>query len=371
MKLVPAGDSDAERLKRFFESSTLPGAVDFSIRRPLSFFDQYRLLSDDFETLMLTDDDGSIAGMASLIFREGHVLDEKQTWAFATDLRIAPTRKAIAQWAQYFIPVLDRLQKERGCRYLFSALEQHDNQAYNALIRPTSHTRRRMPRYLLANHFHVVNLHGRFPFSSKPLQSIRLKTLEYSDLEEVCAYLRGQAKLRPLATYYLPETFMKDLGRWPNLKLSDFRVARDAMEKIRGFAALYDGKPVQSHVPLQYHGFANTIHQSLWLSSFTGLVRPFAQVDQEMPVQFLTHLHCDSAEVFHRLADDAFSRLGSRELLTYIHFRGNWRTLPPRSFVATHLPFGLYLILPPTSEAPPWPMPSIRSLPPEFEAAWL
>jgi hypothetical protein len=164
---------------------------------------------------------------------------------------------------------------------------------------------------------------------------------------------------------------MKDLGRWPDLKLSDFRVARDSRGKIRGFAALYDGRKTQSLVPQTFHGFANTIHQTLWLASLVGLVRPFSQPHSELPVQFLTHLNCDSAEIFLRLIDDAFSRLGPKEFLSYIHFRGNWRTLPPNSFVSTNLPFGLYLILSPNSEAPPWPMPSIRSLPPDFEAAWL
>jgi len=371
MELVRANESDSDRLKVFFENRILPGAIDFSILRPQSFFDHYRCLSEDFETLMLTDDDGSIAGVATLIFREGHVLGEKQTWGFATDLRIAPSRKAIAQWAHYFLPVLERVNQERNCRYIFSALEHLENQTYNALIRPTSHMRRRMPRYLLANRFRVVTLHGRIPFAARPLMSIRLKVLEVNDLERLCAYLREQAIRQPLATLYSPEIFMKDLARWPNLKLSDFRIATDSTGKIRGFAALYDGRNFQKLVPRAYHGFASTVQQLLRVASFSGVVRPLPPPGTEMPLRFLSHLVSDSAEIFHRLADDAFSRIGSKELLSYIHFQGNWRTLPPNAFFATSLPYGLYLILPPHSDVPPWPIPSVRSLPPEFEAAWL
>jgi hypothetical protein len=164
---------------------------------------------------------------------------------------------------------------------------------------------------------------------------------------------------------------MKDLVRWPNLKLSDFRIASDFTGKIRGFAALYDGREFQKFVPRAYHGFANTVQQLLRVASFSGLVRPLPSPGHEIPLRFLSHVVSDNAEIFHRLVDDAFSRIGSKELLSYAHFRGNWRTLPPNAFFATSLPYGLYLLLPPHSDAPPWPIPSVRSLPPEFEAAWL
>jgi len=372
MKIVQATEADSERLKAFFEKTVLPGAIDIAVRRPGSFFDHYKLLSGDFEVLMLTDDDDAIHGMGALVFREGFVLGEKQTWGYATDLRIAPTRRAIAQWAQYFLPVLERATYERNCHHIFSAVEHHDNQAYNALIRPTSHARRRLPRYLLTNRFRVITLHGRVPFSARPLASIRVKPVSASDLEPLCAYWREQAKSRPLATFHTPETFLQEIARWPGLSLADFRIATDSQGRIRGCAALYDSRKAQILVPTSYHGFAQTLNQTLWLASFTGLVRATPQPGQEIPVRFLTHLSCDSAEIFHSLVDDAYSRLSSRhELLSYLHFRGNWRTLPPTSFIATSLPFGLYLILPPNAEAPAWPVPGINSLPPEFEAAWL
>jgi hypothetical protein len=372
MKIVQAAAADSERLKTFFERTILPGSIDFSVRRPGSFFDHYRLLSDDFETLILTDNDDTIHGLGSLLFREGTVLGKKQTWGFATDLRIAPTRKAVVQWAQYFLPVLERASYERNCRYIFSAVEHHDHQAYNSLIRPTSHARRRLPRYLLANRFRLVTMHGRIPFATKPLSSIRLKNVSASDLEPLCAYLRERGKHRPLCTIHTPESLLQEIARWPGLSLGDFRIATDVQGRIRGCTALYDSRNAQTFIPTEYHGFAQTLHQTLWLASFTGLVRAGPAVNRETPVRFLSHLACDSGEIFHRLIDDAFSRLQSRsEILSYLHFRGNWRTLPPPSFVATSLPFGLYLILSPNEDAPPWPVPTIGSLPPEFEAAWL
>lgn len=372
MRLVHAKETqDDQRLKEFFEQMTLPGPIDFTIRRPQSFFDHYRLLSDDFETVFLEDDDGSIAGLASLIFKEGFVLGKKTTWAYATDLRVAPTRKAIGQWAQFFLPLLDQVLETRGCRYIFSTVAHHDSPATNALIRPTSHTRRKLPRYLLANRFRVVNIHGRVPFSDRPLKTIRLFPLAASDIEEACAFLRKQAESRPLARIHTPETFFAELARWPGLSLSDFRVARDSKEKIRGIAALYDPSHTQIFIPSAYRGFTQTAHQLLNVAQYTGLVRPSPKIGAVLSVRFLSHLACDSEEVFFNLADEAFSRLKPKELLSYLHFRGNWRTLPPQSFIATSLPFGFYQVLPSNTEPAPWPSPGLESLPPEFEGAWL
>ncbi len=376
MEILKASESDSQRLKAFFERMVLPGAIDFSLQRSGSFFDQYRLFSDDFETLIMVDDDFEIAGMASVLFREGIVRGEKQTWGYATDLRIAPTRKAISQWAQKFLPELESACESRRCKYVFSAVQTSDNQAYNALIRPASHTRRRLPRYHLVNRFRIVGLHGRVPFGEKPLPSIRLSEMKHADLEPLCAYLQEQAMHRTLAHVHTPQNFLEELSRWPGLRISDFRIARDSKGKILGCAALWDGRPVQTYVPQNYNGFAQTLQQTLWLASLTRIVRPMADPLEPMQMQYLTHLCCDSPEVFHRLADDAFERVRRPDFLAYMHFRGNWRTLPPTSFISTSLPYGFYMVLPPNLEAPDLraksrPGSPMDYLPPEFELAWI
>ena len=221
------------------------------------------------------------------------------------------------------------------------------------------------------NRFRVVNLHGRSPFADKPLKSIKLKVLTEADVEPLCAYLSERAQKRTLARVHTPETFMEELGRWPGMQLSDFRMAMDKAGKILGCAALWNGRRVQSFTPVRYHGFAATAQQTLKLASYLGFVRAPSGPGQVMPTQFLTHLSTDSPEAFHTLVDDAFRRLGPREFLSYVHFRGNWRTLPPRGYIATSLPFGLYLILPPNAEPPVWPRATLQTLPPEFDIAWL
>jgi len=370
MHLELAKPSDSDRLKEFFGQTVLPGAVDVYIDRPGDFFDQYRLQSDDFETYVLRDGDNQIKGLASLIFREAVLNAERQTIAYATDLRIAPTRLAVVQWSQHFLPVLERALETRGCRYVFSAIQTHDHQAINALIRP-QHVRRRLPRYYLLRRFHIVAVHGKAPFAKKPLSQISLEPLHLNSLSEFCAFMRTTARHMPFSWTYDEESFLARLRRWPGLELEDFQIARDTRKKILGCAALWSPSEVQQIIPARYHGFAETIRQLVKVAGWSRLINSLPRPGQAFPFRFLTHLRVASPEVFHRLLDDARSRCRPRELLAYGHFRGNLVTLPPRGTIVTALPYSLYTVLPPQADLPEFLQADPWNPPPEFEIAWL
>jgi hypothetical protein len=374
MKLVHATEDDSSRLKQFFARTILPGPIDFSIQRHGSFFDQYRLQSSDFETLMLVNERNEIEGLATLIFREGLINGEKQVWGFATDLRIAPSRRAVLQWVHHFLPVFEEACQKRGCQFVFSAIQKYENHAYNALLRPQP-GKRELPRYYLLNRFHVVALHGRRLFAPTPLPGIKISPAETKDVDAICAHFKRLAAKRPLALDYEPERFLARISRWPGLDLNDFRVARDHDGNILGVAAMWNGRGVQSFLPQTYNGFAHTTHQTLKMAAFFSPwlndIRPLAEPPRPMPMRFLTHLACETPEAFHSLIHEAFSRLGKKEFLVYGHARGQYTTLPPKGYLATALPNGLYVTLPPNVTPPEWLLPGPQSLPPEFEVAWL
>ena len=316
MRLIRATENDSPRLKDFFAKMLLKGSFDYRMQRNGSFFDHYRLQSDDFETLCLVDDSDRIQGMVTLVFHRGLINQEKTAWCYATDLRISISRQAITNWTQLFVPAIERACEERNCRYIFSAVEHSRNQAYNALIRPNSHARRKLPRYFLVNKLHVVSIFGRWPFSARPLKSIRIQPLELGDVEALCQFMRSKTNLRPLGNAYEPDEFLASLQRWPGLGLEDFRLAKDVRGNILGSTALWKKHRTQEIVPSRYHGFTQTFHQSLNLASWLGATSATAAPHQPMQSRMLTNLVCESAEVFHSLADDAYSRLGSREFLT-------------------------------------------------------
>ena len=96
--LVEATEKDSDELKKYFSEAILPGPVDLSIHRQGSFFDQYRLRSDNFHTFTLRGPNGEIEGMASMMFSPMFINGEEQMVGYATDLRISPTRRAILGW---------------------------------------------------------------------------------------------------------------------------------------------------------------------------------------------------------------------------------------------------------------------------------
>ena len=126
MKLLQANESDNDRLRQFFSHTIWPGPVQLRFERRENFFTQYKNQSDDFVTLMLTDKtETNILGMATLVFREGVLDGQNQIIGYATDLRVANSRRAVLQWSQHFLPVLEKELNARNCNYVFSVVSRH------------------------------------------------------------------------------------------------------------------------------------------------------------------------------------------------------------------------------------------------------
>ncbi len=370
MKLVLAQDSDSDRLKDFFAKMTLSGAIDFSIRRHGRFSDHYLLQGEQHQTLLLQDDKEQLQGMCSLLYKTGFVNGEKQIFGYATDLRIAPTRHAIIEWAQLFLPFMERALAERGCHYVFSAIEQTEGQAYNALLRPQQ-SRRRFPRYYLLRKFRLMAIHGLIPFAPKPVAAISLHRATLNDVDELCAYLRKKGQDRPIGLIYEPSDFLERLQRWPGMNLDDFILARDKSGRLIGCTAPWSGSHVQSFVPVAYHGEALANYQTFKALSFLGLAKRLPKRGVPFQLKHLTHLAVDHGEVLYAFIVAALKSSLPQELVCYAHFKGHMTTMPPKSLWTTSLPYGLYTILPPQKTLPDWLQPNPWRTPPEFDSAIL
>jgi hypothetical protein len=175
MELVNATDEDNERLLHYFAQMTMPGPIDIRSRRMFNFFNQYRIQTEDYVTCLLENEKKEIEAMASILFRPGKIDGVDEMIGYATDLRVSPTRRAILNWSQHFLPVLEAERESRNCRYIFSAVPHSQRQAYNAFIRPRN-LRRRMPRYHLFRRLELVSIHGLWPFHDLPLSGIKVRT---------------------------------------------------------------------------------------------------------------------------------------------------------------------------------------------------
>lgn len=371
MELVKVTDEDNERLLHYFAQSTLPGSVNFRQRRMFNFFNQYRIQSKDHCTYVLQNEQQEIQALASLVFREANVDGEVQNVGYATDLRVSPSRKAILQWSQHFLPVLEKEKKERDCKYVFSVVAQAQRQAYNAFIRPRN-IRRRMPRYHLYRRFQMVSLHGLWPFHSAPLPDIDIRTATERDLPALTNYIARKCKEKPLSFSHDADAFKRKLNNWRDLYIENFLIAEDHYRNIIGCVAPWSPSQIQRSYLASYQSqTAENFRDLLKVFSLFGMGKPLPKLGQELMMKHLAFLNADNADILYSLLYHSYKQSAKNEFLIYPHFEGDLMTLPPRSFLSASLKFGLYCILSPEDPVPQFLKPNFMAPAPEFETAFV
>ncbi|MCB0364334.1 MAG: hypothetical protein H6624_01135 [Bdellovibrionaceae bacterium] len=368
MRLVKATAADDQKVTDHFKDTTLPGSIDISYQRIGSFFDHYRLQSDDFVTYLLINDQDQIEAMASLIFRKALVEGEVQTIGFATDLRVSTSRGAILSWSQHFLPVLEEEKAKRNCRYIFSVVAQSQKQAYNAFVRPRS-MKRRLPRYYLFRRFQIVSLHGLLPWRPRPLPSILVKRAQESDREALYAYILKKKSLRPLTFSLSLESIHQNLERWKDLHLENFLLAKDKDNNILGCTGIWSPSQTQRVYSHGYSPEALTLKEGLHLLSFLGMGKRLPPVSQPLEFCYLTHLFAENPDIFYSLLYTAYKSTTKNEFLVYTHFDHYWLSLPPRGFLSSSMPGGFYCVLSPDQPVPDFLKPMHLHEPPDFELA--
>ena len=328
LKLTKATSSDDQELIQFFAESELPGPIHLNFERKESFFNYYRLQSDDSSTYILRNKMGNIEATASLVFREGVIDGQIQSIGYATDLRVLPTRGAIFGWSEHFLPVMEAERLARNCKYIFSVVSDSQQQAYNAFIRPRS-VRRVMPRYHLFRKFQLISLHGLWPFHTAPLKGIVVRHASNADLEKLSEYIYFQSSRRPLHFFPTPEAFEHNLERWKGLNLQDFLIAFDRTERIIGCVAPWSPSSVQKITVRGYDANTKNLQDILRLLSVFKVAHPLAKEGTELHLKHLTHLQADNPDILYSLLYHAYRESNPTDILLYPHFEGELHTNPP------------------------------------------
>lgn len=369
MRLVKATAADNDKLTDYFKSTTLPGPIEISYLRVGSFFDHYRLQSDDFVTYILLNDQDQIEAMASLIFRQARVEGEVETVGFATDLRVSSSRGAILSWSQHFLPVLEEEKAKRNCRYIFSMVAHTQKQAYNAFVRPRS-MKRKLPRYYLFRRFQIISLHGMWPWRPKPLPSIHVKRAEETDREALYDYILKKKSVKPLTFSLDLEAIHQNLGRWSQLNLENFLLAKDSQNNIIGCTGIWSPSQCQQVLPTVYSPEALTLKEGIHILSFLGMAKRLPPVNNHLEFCYLTNLFAENPDIFYSLLYTAYKSTTKNEFLVYTHFDNYWMSLPPRGFLSSSIPGGFYCVLSPDQAVPDFLKPVHLHEPPDFELAF-
>lgn len=366
MRLYKATQADDEQLKAFIEGLPIPGIYDYRIVRPHSFFDQYKLTTDDYQTYVLKDNQQQIHAMASILFRKAYVNAQEQTIGYVTDLRVSANRKATLSWGKEFIPIMEEECKKRNCQYVFSDLEQYENKAYNTLLR-RPHRQLKMPRYHLFRKFHLIIIYGKRLFQKPPPAAIQIEHAQSKDIERICRYLQEKDIRRPLRYHLTAEELERRCREWPLFSIENFLLATNSHGKLIGVMAPWNNREVQQVIAHKYHLKSFQVFSTNQLLSMLQLARPFPRPGQEFRVKHITHGAYDNPDIFYALLNKAYQECENKELLAYPNHFGDYATRPPQAFTHTKIPYGFYTLLENEKSLPTYLHPNPFSPAPDFQ----
>ena len=364
MKLEIATDKDNESILKFYTSFLRKGLVDFKLDRGSDFFSYYKSISSDHRTYLLKDPYDHILATASFIFRDVLLNGRVEKMAFATDLRVSPTRKAIIEWTQHFLPVIENMQNEMDIQYFFSVLNLNEPHSLNAFVRPRQ-IKRPMPRYYLFRKFNIVTLHGQYPWAAKGVSSLRIRPGSEANFDALLAYLVKRSPYRLLSSIWDKQSFDDKMSRLQGFKLSDFLVAFDANEQVVGCLSMWNSQGLMDYLPLSYSLPAHNFRQFLkffWLFGMTRrLTKPKRSTGDESPLNFryLSNLHADNEDIFSTLLWEAFHRSEKDQFLMYAQIEKDFKISPPKDWISSTHKHALYSVLHPKIAMPEFLHPSV------------
>ncbi len=344
MNLHQATEADDEELRLFFNKQVLSGYYDYKLIRSRSFFDQYKLTTDDFVTHFLRNEKGAIQAIASILFKKAYINHQRQTIGYVTDLRVSSASSTTLNWTKKVLSIVEKARQERNCHYLFSDLDLSKNRAYDKLWKSQDQNQW-IPRYHLFRKFSLVVIYGQNFFAHKPLKSIRIEYAREKDIKSICSYLQEKSVGRPLRYSMEPEELTRRCHLWPGFSIHNFLVARNNQGNIIGCMAPWDNSQVQSVVPICYHGKSFQVYSTSKTLSFFSITRALPNEQEILKVKHITHGAYDNPDIFYSLLVRAYEDCRNKEVLIYPNYAGDYMTRPPRSFISFRIPHGFYCLL--------------------------
>lgn len=372
MHLEVAEVSQDKEIRAFFEQFSLKGMLDARPSRPQGFFRPYQVHSDEFKTYLLRDESNEIQAMASFVFRKVLLGDRIRKMAWATDLRVAQSRRPLMEWSQNFLPVIREVYEQHQVETIFSVINRADPALQNVFLRPRS-PKRTWPRYHLYRKFDMITLHGRFPWAQGKLPHVKVVRADSSTRGDLISYLQNRSQYRPFSSIWDSESFEERLRRMPGMRLEDFYLAYDAKDQIVGCIGSWNGEAIQEFRPLSYGLRAHNFRQFLKFGRFLGWTRPLTKpvrstgVEAPLHFRYLVYPFSTNEDVFESLLTTVFDNCNPDEFLMYARPEQDFRRNPPPGWIAAELPYSLYSLVPPELPTPDFLDPRNKENP-EIEA---
>lgn len=363
MRLIKADESHLSLLQSVHRSRFDLNGLSTRAEGQQDFFKPYQMLSNDFCTYMLVDDDNVVQASVTMLFLPAHLSGHQETIGYATDLYVALNRKAVSSWSSTLIPVLEEERKQRNVRFVLSSIMDRQRLAYNALVRPRD-SRRKMPRYFLLKRFEKTTIHGFWPLARGPLPSLQYRQAEE---HEVIDFLKFRQQLNDSKTWGLnldAQCCYDMLMSWSGFSLKNLWLAFNKQGHIVGGTLLVPQSYLAELAVRKYSERYRILNDSLGLISWTGAVKALPKESANLEAVWACWTAAKNPDVFLSVMQTAWKQLKGRQFLAYTRFEDEFRRTIPKTWISLKTRGGLYLL-----QSPDEPTPNLLELTQSFDTS--
>jgi hypothetical protein len=365
-----ARPEDGAALIELMAHVPMEGSLVLSTRRDPDFFALYDLQGGSAQAFVY--DDGSFAGMAAMLVRDGWLDGKAQKVGYLGDLRIrgmGRARRAFpAMYGHFFAEHVERT----GCEHFVTAVLASNALAIQSLAR---RKKRRAPQpwYHLMRRYEMASVQMVWPRKEQVPAGLQVAAAAAEDIPALAQLLHEDHEQRPFGYRFDAGELEHRLERWPGFRLEDTIVVRDAGGRIQGCGTLWDASPVKRYRVMRYGGEMKAVKWALAAASRVLGCPPLPDEGGDFRSLYLTNLSIkgDDPRVLRALLERAYTIAWARgvHFFSLPLFEGPDGSPDPhakalRGFVVRRLPFHLYGVT--SSERPRTEWPGGR---PGFELA--
>lgn len=358
MKFELANQNETVNLCEFYKNFPIQWNAELRVDRKTNYFLPYQITSDSYVSYVLKEND-QIEGTASFCNYSAHIDGKISNISLGRDLRISTNRKTILEWALHFLPAMEDIKAKYQVEHFFSILNLKEVKVLNTFVK-NRQLKRPMPRYHLYRRFNIVSVHGKLPFVKNPLPHLRIQHGSDRNAEALIDFIIKKSLEKNLSTVWDQESFFKKLKRYPNLNIENFLIAFDQHDNIIGCLAPWSATGIQEFIPYSYDTLGHNFRQFLKFGKLFGwtrsLTKPLYRTLKEEPLsfQYLTFLNVDNEYIFEALLWKAYYQAPKTDFLVYSQLRSDMKLRRPLGWITSKIPFGLYYLLAPDQEPPPF-----------------
>lgn len=345
--------ADGEACGDLFARVAMDTDLVLSVDRRHDFDALYRMHSDHW-TCWVGERDGDLAGMGTVLVRDGYVAGRPMKVGYLGDLRLAPGVRGQGLLGRFYGPALQAAVDTTGARVFLTAVIASNTRAIAALTGPDA-TARGIPPYTLLRPFSLRALHATVPRRARRTR-VAVRRATAADIPALASLLDTDGRARPYG-YKLDEgALRRRLATWPGLCITDFLLAVDRSGDLVGCLAAWNADEVKRTIVLAYRGRMRAVRATYNTAARLLRLPRLPAPGSALAYSYVTHQAIPSGDpaILAALLDVAYAdlRRSGRLFLSTCVWDDDPLAAAYRGFVRTDLAARLYAVTPPGAPVP-------------------